>query len=267
VTSQPYDAAGSETVVYSYDGSFDGLLCCVFESYAKREMPADILPEEGPLPLLLPVKAIPTDSERAKRVLRSIPEKIGRNALDFIRRAYLTCQPKKELRILQFLHLGFLYGPAVMQRLTDEPVHVLRTAVNHLSREANHFMGFVRFSENGGVLTAQIEPKNIVLPLIARHFSARYPGERFCIYDKTHRMVLLHENRAMQICGADAYEPPSPGEEELKFRALWRLFYDTIEIRERRNPRCRMSHMPKRFWRCMTEFAQEAQPDKSLTVT
>ena len=30
-------------VVYSYDGSFDGLLCCVFESYDRNEMPADVL--------------------------------------------------------------------------------------------------------------------------------------------------------------------------------------------------------------------------------
>ena len=259
-------AAHTETIVYCYDGSFEGLLCCVFESYEKHEMPVDILPEDSALPLLLPVKNIQTDAERANRVLRSIPKKAGRYALNFVRRAYLTCHPKKELLILQFLKLGFQYGPAVMQRLTDEPVHALRTAVNHLSREVNHYMGFIRFSESDGVLTAQIEPKNIVLPMIARHFSARYPGERFCIYDKTHRMVLLHENRSMQICGADAYEPPSPSEEELKFRTLWRLFYDTIEIRERRNPRCRMSHMPKRYWRCMTEFAQDAKPGKSLTI-
>ena len=26
-------------VVYRYDGSFDGFLCCVFESYVRRELP------------------------------------------------------------------------------------------------------------------------------------------------------------------------------------------------------------------------------------
>ena len=30
-------------IVYSYDGSFEGLLCCVFESLEKREVPAEIL--------------------------------------------------------------------------------------------------------------------------------------------------------------------------------------------------------------------------------
>ncbi len=27
-------------VIYRYDGSFEGMLCCVFESFARREIPA-----------------------------------------------------------------------------------------------------------------------------------------------------------------------------------------------------------------------------------
>lgn len=32
-------------VIYRYDGSLDGLLCCVFQSYTRRETPADIREE------------------------------------------------------------------------------------------------------------------------------------------------------------------------------------------------------------------------------
>ena len=27
-------------VVYEYDGSFDGLLCCIYESYTQKQLPA-----------------------------------------------------------------------------------------------------------------------------------------------------------------------------------------------------------------------------------
>ena len=47
-------APGPGVTVYVYDGSFDGLLCCVFESYAARELPADVLADTAELPLLLP---------------------------------------------------------------------------------------------------------------------------------------------------------------------------------------------------------------------
>jgi len=242
--------------VYVYDGSFEGLLCCVFESYSANEMPADILPESEPLPLLLAIKQIATDPGRAARVKKSIPQKIGRRAFDVIRRAFLTCHPKRDILILRFLRLGFRFGPAVMNRLTDETVNTLFKAVNFLERESHLYKEFIRFSEVKGVLTAKIEPKNMVLPLIARHFCERFPEESFLIYDKTHSMVLLYRNHAVNICGVESFEQPAPDDEELKFRELWRLFYKTIEIKERHNPRCRMSHMPKRYWNCMTEFAR-----------
>jgi len=246
-------------LIYCYDGSFDGMLCCVFESYERKELPMDILPEGIPLPLLLPVKNVETDIGKAKRVLVSIPKKMGYDTLDFIRNAFLTCHPQKELLILQFLRLGYRYGYSVLNRLTDEPVHALFAAVGHLEREAHRYKQFIRFSEANGALTAQVEPKNIVLPLIASHFCERFLNEQFLIYDKTHGMVLLHQNRRFTICDVEDLELPRPGEEEMKFRALWRLFYDTIEIKERHNPRCRMNHMPKRYWNCMTEFARGTQ--------
>lgn len=248
-----------EPVNYCYDGSFDGLMCCVFESYDKKEMPMDVLPECMPLPLLLPIKTIETNLERAQRVQKSIPKKMGWQAFYFLKRAFLTCHPKKDLLILQFMRLGYRFGASVMHRLTDVPVHALSSAVRHLDGEAHLLKGFIRFSEANGALVAQIEPKNIVLPLIARHFCERYPEERFLIFDKTFGMVLLYENHSMSICSVDAFEQPSPSQEEQRFRELWRLFYKTIEIKERHNPRCRMSHMPKRYWRCMTEFAQQEQ--------
>lgn len=259
ITDTPQNRKDPGVVVYAYDGSFDGLMCCVFESYEKNEVPTDVVPEDAAIPYLLPVKNIETDEERAKRVFASIPEKMGKNALKVIRRAFLTCHPQKELLILKFLRLGYSFGPSVMQRLTDETVHELFTAVNHLDREAGLYMGFIRFSEANGALTAQIEPKNIVLPLIGRHFRERYPTERFLIYDKTHGMALLHTDGRLTVCSIEAFEQPDPGEEELKFRELWRLFYDTMEIKERHNPRCRMNLMPRRYWNCMTEFAREPQ--------
>ena len=33
-------------VAYRYDGSFEGFLCCIFESYTKREVPAQIFSDE-----------------------------------------------------------------------------------------------------------------------------------------------------------------------------------------------------------------------------
>ena len=45
--------------------------------------------------------------------------------------------------------------------------------------------------------------------------------------------------------------------EELRYRVLWKRFYKTIAIAARENPRCRMTHCPKRYWENMLEMEDE----------
>lgn len=97
----------SSTLIYQYDGSFEGLLCCVFESYDKKEIPADIIIVDASQITLFPVKEIMTDAINANRVLVSIPKKLSASALEFIQLSFLTCLPKKELYILLFLRMGY----------------------------------------------------------------------------------------------------------------------------------------------------------------
>ena len=241
-------------LIYRYDGSFDGLLCCVFESYDKKELPVDILLPNTSQIMLFQAKEIKTNSQKANRVLASIPPKIGVHALDLVRHAFLTCFTQKELYILLFLRMGYRYGPSVMSMLTDDVVHKLVKAVKHLHNESHLLKGFLRFSIFNNVLVAEIEPKNYVLPLLTQHFCERYPEERFLIYDKAHGMALVYQPYQSAVISIEALEMPEPDEEEESFRKLWRLFYDTIEIQGRHNPQCRMSHMPKRYWKNMTEF-------------
>lgn len=247
------------TLIYRYDGSFDGLLCCVFESYDKKEIPTEIILPDISQTLLFAAKEIRTDVQKANRVLASIPEKMGFDALNFIQRAFLTCAPKKELYILLFLRLGYRHGRSVMDMLADDAVHTLFKAVKHLDNESHLLKGFVRFSIFSNVLVAEIEPKNCVLPLMTQHFCERYPEERFLIYDKTHGMALVYQPYQSAIIPIDDLELPEPDEQEQSYRALWQLFYDTIEIQGRHNPKCRMGHMPKRYWKYMTEFGSSSK--------
>lgn len=245
-------------LTYCYDGSFDGLLCCVFESYEKKEVPLAILLPAASCSLLFPAKMIPTDEQKASRVLASIPQKIGPAALNFIRHAFLTCLEQKELYILLFLRLGYRHGPAVMNMLTNATVNTLFTAVRHLDRESHLLKGFLRFSIINQVLIGEIEPKNIVLPLLVQHFCERYPQESFFIHDKTHAMGLVYHPCQATIIPVEQLELPEADEQELTYRKLWQLFYDTIAIEGRYNPICRMSQMPKHYWKYMTEFCRTA---------
>ncbi|MFA9381227.1 MAG: TIGR03915 family putative DNA repair protein [Acetanaerobacterium sp.] len=241
-------------IAYRYDGSFEGLMCCVFESYQCKEIPAAILSPAYVQQTMFGVKEIETDLGRSARVLAAIPGRMGAAVLPFIRHAFLTCLNEKERYILLFVRIGFREGAQVMSMLADDTVDVLTKAVRYLEREAHLFREFVRFSEHNGVLVSEIEPNNIVLPLILPHFCERLPEERFLIHDITHGMALAYEQYHPVILPVEAIELPEPDEEEIAMRTLWQLFYDTVEIKGRHNPKCRMGHMPKRYWRHLTEF-------------
>ncbi len=57
-----YQAHVTDTA-YCYDGSFAGFLCCVFESYARKEIPAEVCPpKEGLISLSGTRQFLPTSS-------------------------------------------------------------------------------------------------------------------------------------------------------------------------------------------------------------
>ncbi len=241
-------------VIYRYDGSFAGLLTCVFESFYRKEMPYAILPPERRQEMLYQKRHILTEKGKADRVFCSVREKISGDALYFVTRTFLTCLEDKEELILRFLHKGYRIGPKVMHMLTDHTVARMMAAVSHLEKEAHLFTGFVRFSEYRGVLVAVIEPKNYVLPLLAPHFCDRLREEAFLLFDKTHKEVLLYRRGQREIVPMEEIVLPAASEKEVYYRTLWKLFYDTIAIESRYNPKGRQTHMPKRYWANMTEF-------------
>ena len=145
----------------------------------------------------------------------------------------------------------FREGPGFLRSLSDETLYPVLKAVRHLDGEAQLLRGFVRFSELGGVLGSEIEPKNRVLPLLRSHFCARYQNETFFIYDRTHREVLLYSGGKAVITPLEQFQMSPPDETEASYRLLWKRFYDTIAIRERTNPKCRRTQMPKRYWNTM----------------
>lgn len=243
-------------IIYLYDGSFEGFLCCIFDSYANRQVPSDIVPEESASPTLFETRSVTADKSRADRVFRKVAILSG-EAARLLRRGFLTCLEHREIRLYQLVVKLLREGPGFLQNLADETLLPVLKAVRHLEGEAQLLRGFVRFSDYSGILGGEIEPKNHVLPLLRSHFCSRFPNEQFFIYDRTHREALFYSGGKAIIAPLGRFEMAPPDETEASYRRLWKRFYDTIAIKERENPRCRQTQMPKRYWTTMTEFQSE----------
>ncbi len=241
--------------MYRYDGTYPGFLCCVAECFHDKTMPQGIQCLDEPQETLFSIKAIDTDPDLARRVEESVVRKASPQAADMLRKAFLTCMEEKEMRMLRFVLLGYKHGPQVTKLAANDDVHAVNRALLYLKNEAHYHVEFLRFSDLGGVLVSEITPNNNVLPLIAGHFCDRFSGENLMIYDKTHKLGFYHKSTGRsEFFEADSVDLPPPDEEEEKYRALWRRFYEAITIEGRKNPGLRMNLMPKRYWPNMTEF-------------
>jgi probable DNA metabolism protein len=242
--------------VYLYDGSLVGFYCCVFESVYLRELPLAIETLAG-TPRLFATKWIESDPTKARRVQESLAKKISSRAERLIETVFLSCMPEKELNLLRFLLFAYKQGGKAINMLGHPLVAPILAAERHLLGEAHLWKGFLRFADYGGRLAATINPKNFVLPYIANHFCLRYSQEDFLIFDSTHQAALLYENRQRQLIRLENLQLPPLEENEQQYQALWKRFYDTVAIEARENPRCRMTLMPKRYWKHMPEMQDQ----------
>ena len=145
-----------------------------------------------------------------------------------------------------------------MESLADTHVRHVAELHKKVWNEIHHYFGFVRFQEMGaGVMLSVITPRHDVLTMLGPHFSNRFPGETWIIYDNSRKKALLHpKGGRCQIrqgislnlnYGTDLSE-------EGEYEQLWREFCRSITIEERKNEKLQKQLLPLRFRPNMTEF-------------
>lgn len=241
--------------IYLYDGSFEGLLCCVFEAYYRHENPAYIETEtDCQLRFGYEYEHIFTDFEKANRVFSAAKKKISEKSAYNVMYTYLSNLPEKEKNILEYLRIGFRVGKSIDMRLTEDSVRFVINAARTVGSEAHAYKGLLRFSElANGAFYSEIQPKNNVLPILAYHFSKRLSTVAWIIFDTNRKLCCIYDCKKWYLQYVDSIKTDFSDDEE-KYRTLWKEFYKTIEIKERHNEKCRMSNMPKRYWANLTEM-------------
>lgn len=241
-------------VIYVYDGTFDGFLCCVHEYYYSSFNPVEIICEDEIEASLYQFVTIETDPYKAKKVESAIVNKISEYALRFLQECYLSYMQDIELHMLRFVVKGFVKGGEIFRYVSDDDVDYMLKANRHLKKEKHLYLGIIRFYKANDVYISVIKPKNRIIPLIAHHFTQRFANQKFMIYDANNKQALLYEHNRISMVKAESIDLPEMDDDERNMQKLWKLFYDTIAIKERYNPRCRMNFMPKRTWDLLPEM-------------
>ncbi|GAB3530423.1 TIGR03915 family putative DNA repair protein [Pontibacter brevis] len=253
--------------LYTYDGTFEGLLTVVFEAYERKAWPTGIEQEQVAQPSMFgETIAVVADEQKAQRVWQGLQKKLSVGALKELYYTYLWEQPGFEQIIFDYARLAFGTDENIEGNFAAPCVLQVQQAAKQVHREKHRMEAFVRFQKTADELFyATISPDFNVLPLIVSHFSKRYADQRWAIYDTRRRYGAyydLHTTAFMNLELPPLQRTKVPHAaldvEEDKYRQLWQVYFEHVNIPERRNPKLHLRHIPRRYWKYLSEKQPQA---------
>ena len=247
-----------------YDGSFDGFLSVIFQVYQTKPEPLRITREGEAQPeLFTPATRVNTNCSHAARVLSGLERKLSAEALHNLFQVFLSEEPNVEMLLFRYIKL-VLGSHQNMEQNYAEPCVLQALQLGKRVRNEKHRMeAFVRFRKMAdGSFLAVIAPEHNVLPLISAHFEDRYADQKWVIYDRKRRYGLHYdlekvEEIRLETAHADTSTPAlnldMQDQAETDFQELWKCYFTSVNIPERKNPKLQLRHLPKRYWRYLPE--------------
>lgn len=265
--------------VYVCSDDITGIFSAVYDAWKGRSgksMCEIAVGEEAEPELFCEYRKVRETDQKARAVERMIIKNLGWEVYRKIYYAALSESADKGTAILGTLLSARNLPDAkrIMEHLSNPYVVRVFELSRMVGNEAHLFTGFVRFRElEGGILYAEISPKNQVLPCLGEHFQNRLPLENWMIRDLRRNRFVIHEaeKRWILLHGAvpDGNNGSEEGDvaltqhrlqnmtkEENAMQELWKIFCDTIAIKERNNPACQRTNLPLRYRLYMTEFGK-----------
>lgn len=278
-------------MVFIYDGSYEGLLSCIFTVFKERTLPTAICTEASYQPSLLDTATqIVTNEDWATRVLKGVDERTNARASLLVYKIFLSELPLSEMLVYELIQAIIRQGDESILENFANP-HILRAAQieKMIYREVHRMHAFVRFQKSqDGLFCAVIDPDFNVLPLIGDHFERRYADQSWLIFDTRRHYGLYYDQEKMVFLGLDdpvlvqavrllqdnEYQPiefnggelnggePKGNEfkgnefkdsREMEYQLLWKNYFQSVNIRERNNRKLHLRHMPKRYWKYLIE--------------
>lgn len=242
-------------IVYKFDGSREGLLCCLFESFVKKETPCTVCFGDFQLSLDTTVKTIETDLTRAERVKKGIIKCGGITLLSQLFYA-MRSNDENKYTVIFFVAARCLREKRnVLEDYADENVLSLFELKRKIGNETHKMMGFLRFEELvSSCIYAHFEPDNDIIDLVAPHFAKRLSNERFIIHDTKRNLLALYDGNQIKIIENDRAVVAYLSSGEAEFKKLWETYFKSVSIKERENPRLQDNYLPRRYRKNMSEF-------------
>lgn len=250
--------------IFIFDGSLEGLLTAVFEYYERKSGKTTVVSSLDHQPDLLDDSLyIVSDEKKAKRVWEGLKKKLPADWLLRFYKAFLSEDAAAFRNLFEFALYIFDHPKGAEQNFGHPAVLAVAQMDRSVNREKHRMKAFIRFQETAdGIFYAAVEPDYNVLPLIANFFRNRYAAQRWIIYDLKRGYGLYYDlikveeiqmEYAPELKKRSILANENLGDNEGLYALLWKDYFKSTNIPARKNMRLHIRHVPKRYWKYLTE--------------
>jgi probable DNA metabolism protein len=244
-----------------YDGTFEGLLTAVFEVYERKLGYINLQKGEWLSKVLFDdVIRITTNTAKTTRVLRGLKQKLSAQGLQRLYAAHLAEIEGEDNMLLGYIRYVFDAGQNIEEDYGNKYVLRVSEMVRFVRREKHRMEAFIRFQKlKDETFYAAIEPDFNVLPLLIKHFKDRYADQQWIIYDIRRKYGVhynLHDIQYVTLNFSDVKATnvvSAYTEDEGLYQELWKNYFKSVNIPARKNAKLHLMHVPRRYWRHLTE--------------
>ncbi len=249
-----------------YDGSFEGWLCAVFDVYEYKYANVTICTDNQRQDSLWgETRLVYTDKQKADRVVKGLKQYISAVAMQQLYKTFLSEQKGMEDMLLEYVQYVFREKKDIAKDYSHHAARYVDDTAHKVHREKHRMEAFVRFQKTGDdIYFALVEPDFNVLPLILKHFRDRYADQKWLIYDKKRKYGIYYDLHKTEFIQLDFDTQSSNkdiaailNESELPYQQLWKDYFNSTNIKARKNMKLHIRHMPLRYWKYLVEKQPE----------
>lgn len=250
-------------IVFFYDKTFEGLLTAIFDAYNRKTFPDKLLGEGDIAPLFMTESySVLTQEDRAVRVWSALENKLSKQACNMLTHTWLSEVDGSDDLLFRYIHKAIDCKVSIETNFGDLDVLQLHQVARKVSHEGHYLKMFIRFQKAADdIFFAPVSPIYNALPLVIEHFTDRFADQKWVIYDLKRRYGYYYDLSTTSEITLDDDNHLLSGkldenlmaEDEKLFQELWKGYFKSMTIKERINPRLQRQHMPKRFWKYLTE--------------
>lgn len=244
--------------IYLYNNNFVSFLYLCILLIKKKIIPRNIK-EIDYVPGLFDETCL-LDLIEDYKIIDYLIKNIGNNNFNVVFKVFLSNKEDKEILIYKFILYSLKYKEKTIYMKNIKEILECIKISKYVASENHKFKGFTRFKKyDNEIYYAEINPTNNILYLLSFHFKNRLNTDYWIIKDVNRKIYSIFDKKNFYIINEENFKIKNfkLSEEENDFENLWKEFYKTIGITERKNDRCRMNFMPKKYWKYILEMSDE----------